>query len=52
MKLPPLVRMGEPISWFCSTTRTEHSRRASASAAESPAGPEPATIASKVNHQC
>jgi len=25
-KLPPLVRMGEPISWFCSRTSAEHPR--------------------------
>jgi len=38
--------MGEPISWFCSTTSTDRPRQASASAAESPAGPAPAMIAS------
>src|SRR5262245_58167869 len=54
MKLPPLVRMGDPISWLCSSTSAENPRRATASAAESPAGPPPATTTSNelVNLSC
>jgi len=44
--LPPLVRIGEPISWFCSSTTTEIPRRAATSAALNPAGPPPAIIMS------
>ena len=41
-KLPPEVRMGPPISLFCSTRRTERPREAAAWAAARPAGPPPA----------
>ena len=41
MKLPPLVRVGEPISLFCSMTRTRLFALASCSAALRPPGPPP-----------
>src|SRR5260370_31971987 len=47
-KVPPVVRIGAPISLFCSITRTEAPLSATSRAAARPPGPPPATTTSYV----